>query len=210
MGSGFKDFQVGEVLGSADVDNYLMKQSVMSFASAAARNAAITSPEEGMCAYLRDVDALTVYTGAAWVVAAYLGDAQSYTPQWTAVTSNPSLGNGAVVGRYKQYGKSVQVYARLTTGSTSGYGSGGYRLSLPTTPGTPSTVIDHRIHAQYFDSSAGVYYPGHCQVSDLGYVNLQYFGVSGSNVRILNADNAGPFTWATGDIIYVFGMYEVA
>lgn len=210
MGSGFKDFVVGEVLGSADVDNYLMKQSVMSFASAAARDAAVTAPEEGMVAYLRDVDAMTVYTGAAWIVGSYLGDAPSYTPVWTAVTSNPSLGNGNVVGRYKQWGKTVQVYARLTTGSTSGYGSGAYRLSLPTAAGTPSTVVDHRVQAQYFDASAGVYYPGHCQVSDLGYVNLQYFGVAGSLVRINNADSAGPFTWATGDIIYVFGTYEVA
>ncbi|MFI0484893.1 hypothetical protein [Actinomadura sp. 9N215] len=210
MGSGFKDFAVGEVLGSADVDNYLMKQSVMSFASAAARAAAVTSPEEGMVAYLRDVDALTVYTGAAWVIGAYLGDAATYTPAWTAVSSNPSLGNGAVVGRYKQWGKSVQVYARLTTGSTSSYGSGGYRLSLPSAAGTPSLTTDHRVHTQYFDASAGVYYPGHCQVSDLGHVNLQYFGVAGSLVRLNNVDPTGPFTWATGDIIYVFGMYEVA
>lgn len=210
MGSGFKTFDVGEVLGAADVNGYLMKQAAMSFASAAARDAAVTSPEEGMVAYLRDVDALTVYTGSAWIVGAYLGDAPSYTPAWTAVTSNPSLGNGAVVGRYKQFGKTVQVYARLTTGSTSGYGSGGWRLSLPTAAGTPSTVTDHRIHAQYFDASAGVYYPGQCQVSDSGYVNLQHFAVTGSNIRTVNADSTGPFTWATGDIIYVFGMYEVA
>jgi hypothetical protein len=210
MGSGFKEFQVGEVLGAADLNGYLMKQTNMSFASAAARDAAVTAPEEGMVAYLRDVDALTVYLGSAWIVALYLGDAATYTPVWTAVTSSPSLGNGAVVGRYKQFGKSVQVYARLTTGSTSGYGSGAYRLSLPTAPGTPSTTTDHRVHAQYFDASAGIYYPGHCQVSDQGYVNLQHFGVSGSLVQLKNTDPAGPFTWATGDIIYVFGMYEVA
>ena len=210
MGSGFKTFTVGEVLSASDVNGYLMGQTLMSFASAAARDAAVTAPVEGMAAYLRDVHAVTVHNGTDWVVAGYMAGAASYTPVWTAVTSNPSLGNGAVVGRYQQIGKTVHVYARLTAGSTSGYGSGAYRLSLPAAAGTPSTATDHRIASQFFDASAGIYYAGQCQVSNAGYCNVQYFGVSGSNVRILNADSTGPFTWATGDIMYVFGTYEVA
>lgn len=68
MGSGYKDFQIDEVLASADVDNYLMRQTVMHFNSAAARDAAITAPEEGMHAYLRDQNYDTVYTGSSWVI----------------------------------------------------------------------------------------------------------------------------------------------
>jgi len=37
------------------------------YASAAARNSAITSPTEGMCVYLTDEDTLQIYTGSAWV-----------------------------------------------------------------------------------------------------------------------------------------------
>ena len=40
-GLGFKDFQVGEVLTSSDVDGYLMQQTVMRFADAAARGSAL-------------------------------------------------------------------------------------------------------------------------------------------------------------------------
>ena len=51
-GLGFKDFTTGEVLTSADVDGYLM-QGIWVFASAAARSAAVTSPQEGNMSYFK-------------------------------------------------------------------------------------------------------------------------------------------------------------
>jgi hypothetical protein len=65
-GLGFKTFQTGEVLTAADTNGYLM-QGVLVFANAAARDAAITSPEEGQCCYLKDTDAVLTYSGTAWV-----------------------------------------------------------------------------------------------------------------------------------------------
>jgi hypothetical protein len=65
-GLGFKTFATGEVLTAADTNGYLM-QGVLVFASAAARDAAITSPQEGQCCYLKDTDAVLTYSGAAWV-----------------------------------------------------------------------------------------------------------------------------------------------
>jgi hypothetical protein len=41
-------------------------QGVWVFASAAARDAAVTSPEEGNFAYLKDTNVTTYYTGSAW------------------------------------------------------------------------------------------------------------------------------------------------
>jgi hypothetical protein len=52
-------------LTAADVDGYLM-QGVWVFASAAARDAAVTSPQEGNFAYLKDTNVTTYYTGSAW------------------------------------------------------------------------------------------------------------------------------------------------
>ena len=40
----------------------MMDQMIMVFADAAARDAAILSPSEGMFAFLKDTDTLTVYT----------------------------------------------------------------------------------------------------------------------------------------------------
>lgn len=62
--SGRKVFTAGEVLQAADVNDYLMDQSVMVFAGTAARGSAIPSPSEGMVTYLEDADELQVYTNA--------------------------------------------------------------------------------------------------------------------------------------------------
>jgi hypothetical protein len=67
-GLGFKDFVTGEVLTAADVDGYLM-QGIWVFASAAARSAAVTSPQEGNYSYLKDTNSTEYYTGSAWVAA---------------------------------------------------------------------------------------------------------------------------------------------
>ena len=69
MGSGFKTFTAGAVLTASDVNNYLMEQSIMYFATTAARDAAILSPEDGMVVFVgsNDVDeGLYVYHGSAW------------------------------------------------------------------------------------------------------------------------------------------------
>ena len=64
-GLGFKTFTTGEVLTAADTNGYLM-QGVLVFADATARDAAITSPQEGQFAYLKDTNVTTYYTGSAW------------------------------------------------------------------------------------------------------------------------------------------------
>lgn len=63
---GFKTFTTGDVLTAADTNGYLM-QGVWTFASAAARDAAVTSPQEGNVCYLKDTDAVMTYSGSAWV-----------------------------------------------------------------------------------------------------------------------------------------------
>lgn len=65
-GLGFKDFTTGEVLTAADVDGYLM-QGVWVFADAAARTAAVTSPQEGNISFLKDTNSTEYYSGSAWV-----------------------------------------------------------------------------------------------------------------------------------------------
>lgn len=60
-GAGFKVFQDGNVLLASEVNTFIMDQMIMVFADAAARDAAILSPSEGMFAFLKDTDKLTVY-----------------------------------------------------------------------------------------------------------------------------------------------------
>jgi hypothetical protein len=99
-GLGFKDFVTGEVLTAADVDGYLM-QGIWVFASAAARDSAVTSPQEGNFAYLKDTNTTTYYTGSAW------------TNLDTTGMVNPMTTTGDTI-----YSSSGSTPARLGIGST--------------------------------------------------------------------------------------------
>ena len=61
-GAGFKSFADGNVLLASEVNTYMMEQQIMVFADSTARDAAITAPTEGMFAFLKSTDKLTVYT----------------------------------------------------------------------------------------------------------------------------------------------------
>lgn len=56
------------------------KYTIMRFTTTAARDAAITSPEEGMVAWCTTPDRVYMYTGSAWVLLA-----------WSATTSRPGV-----------------------------------------------------------------------------------------------------------------------
>jgi hypothetical protein len=63
-----KVFTAGEVLAAADVNSFLMDQTVMSFAGTAARGSAIPTPTLGMYTHLEDAPARTQFwNGSAWV-----------------------------------------------------------------------------------------------------------------------------------------------
>lgn len=67
-GAGYKLFNTGDVLTAAQVNTYLMEQTVMVFADAAVRTAALSGVvSEGMISYLKDTNAVEVYNGSAWV-----------------------------------------------------------------------------------------------------------------------------------------------
>lgn len=67
-GAGWRDFVTGEVVTEPYIQTYLMDQSVMVFASSAARATALSGVlAEGMISYLSDTNLLYFYDGAAWV-----------------------------------------------------------------------------------------------------------------------------------------------
>jgi hypothetical protein len=62
-----KQFVAFTRFDASDVNSFLMDQSVMVFASVAARTTAIPTPVEGMVTYLEDSNNISVYNGSAWV-----------------------------------------------------------------------------------------------------------------------------------------------
>lgn len=91
-GAGYKLFNTGDVLTAAQVNTYLQEQTVMVFASSAARTSALTGVlAEGMMSYLQDTNAVEVYDGSAWVSVGSTGDI-------TGVTAGTGISGGGTSG----------------------------------------------------------------------------------------------------------------
>jgi hypothetical protein len=89
-----------------------------------------SSPYTGQ-AYYNGTD-LLLWNGTSWDT--YLkapGAWTPYTPVWTGSGSNPSVGNGTLIGRYQKFGRTVLAHINLTCGSTTTYGSGNYNFTVP-------------------------------------------------------------------------------
>lgn len=192
----YKTFTAGTLATASDVNTYLMNQTVMVFADAAARNAALTSPTEGMVCYLTGNDHLTVYDGASWrqIDIAW----SDYTPTF----SNFTLGNGTVTGKYFRIGRFTHFIVQVTLGSTSSVSAtGGIQASLPVAyastarfHGTARMAVGSTFLGTLIGSGGNA----------VMYVN----NVSGTYETVTLTTNAIPGTWATGHTFLMQGTYE--
>jgi hypothetical protein len=112
---GYRQWADGDALLPSDLDDYLMGQTLMRFASAAARTAAITSPVAGMRSYLADTGLEYIYSGTTWApMLSWLKKAANET-----VTSNATLQDDEhltttlVPGTFR-----VELFAHGSGGST--------------------------------------------------------------------------------------------
>ena len=91
-GAGFKTFATGDVLTASDVNTYLMQQTVMVFASAAARTTALgANVAQGMLSYLKDSNTTAYYDGSAWQTLSTGGDI-------TSVVAGTGISGGGTSG----------------------------------------------------------------------------------------------------------------
>ena len=105
-GSGFKTFVTGDVLTAADTNGYLM-QGVWVFANATARDAAVTSPQEGNTCYLKDTDVIQCYSGSAWVQKSASASSSGMTlvkrASFSAVASTTTTFDSVFTSTYDNY-----------------------------------------------------------------------------------------------------------
>lgn len=99
---GFKTFATGDVLTAADTNGYLM-QGVWTFASAAARDAAVTSPQEGNFCFLKDTNATQYYSGSAWVAVGAAAGLTFLTSATFTTASTVSLPTSTFTSTYTNY-----------------------------------------------------------------------------------------------------------
>lgn len=98
-GAGYKLFNTGDVLTAAQVNTYLMEQSVMRFATTTARDTALSGVlAEGMLCYIDADNNIYKYTGSAWVNIDTTGGGSPLTTKgdlYTYSTTDARLGVGA-------------------------------------------------------------------------------------------------------------------
>ena len=98
-GAGFKVYATGDLITATEFNTFLQEQVIMVFADSTARDAAISSPSEGMFAYLKDTNALVFYNGSSWASFIGEGDITGVTIT-TAATSGLSGGATATSGAF--------------------------------------------------------------------------------------------------------------
>lgn len=90
-GLGRRTFIATEVLTAANVNGYLMDQSVMVFAGTAARASAIGTPSTGMMTYDNTTEKLDLYCHSTWQGINYSSITNNTATAYTATASDHNL-----------------------------------------------------------------------------------------------------------------------
>ena len=141
----------------------------------------------------------TEATGMKWT-----GDWISYTPVWTGASSNPDIGNGNLTGGYRRIGQQIDFWVYMGAGSTTTFGSGAWRFSLPVA--ATSAQWNFGYNAWILDSGVAWF---------KGYVGEGVDSGFSDKFEVWNptfttkVSSTSPMTWNANDGIRIIGSYRV-
>lgn len=155
----------------------------------------ITDPVEPLNAVFKDLadsvqDALTAKVPGDWV-------------PWSPLYGNLLIGDGVVTANYAQIGKTVYGNFKLEFGTTTSI-STNPEVSLPE-PSEPGCTAVGQV--KMTDDSTGDRFRGAANVNGDNFC-LHAFNSSGTYVVESVLSDTVPFTWAVGDILEFYFLYE--
>lgn len=130
----------------------------------------------------------------------------SYTPSWTATGTAPAIGNGQLLGKWQQIGKSIDVQINVIPGSTTTFGTGSYSFSVPVaSDSTPAITAIGGAYLLGTDHWIGVTVisPGASAIT----IQLP---ISTTNPRTTAMTNTSPETFANASQLRLTVRYEAA
>jgi hypothetical protein len=183
--AGYRTFNTGDVLTAAEVQYNLQNQSIMFFANAAARDAALTVGiiQEGMFAYLADTNDTTFYNGAAWEVIGDMSNGTLTSPKET-VTLEPT--GAATTVNIETQTASVKYITGAATGNwtTNITGSVSPAVTLNST-----MAIGEQISVVLLNTNTGTaYYPTALNIDSVLVTPLWLGGTAPSSGNINSVD----------------------
>lgn len=139
-------------------------------------------------------DNLTIL-GTAWT---------AYTPTWASSgVTQPVLGNGTIAGRYRTFGKTMDLRILVTMGTTTTYGVVAWTLSLPS--GVTASAV-FALNANFI--STGHYHGiGSVDAGAGVVVPLVDNGTAGGALQL--PTSTVPFAWANAHRLLVHGTIEI-
>lgn len=128
---------------------------------------------------------------------------ETYTVSWTGSTANPAIGNGTLKGSYVLHDGLCTATVELTIGSTTTFGTGDWRFSLPLTSAPTADMAPALGSALVFDSGTAWLVGVPVVQPAAGYATV----VSHNTAVFVNG--TVPIAWAAGDKLYLSVTYPI-
>lgn len=152
-GLGRKVFTAGEVLTAANVNGYLMDQTVMVFAGTAARSSAIATASAGMVSYIA-ANGFEYYTGSTWTPLVSNPAVSTITAAYTAAATDANdtiIANGTAaytitIPDLLAIGERIDIVRDNSGTVTIAAGTG---VTTWAGAGTAGTAVTFKIDQQY-------------------------------------------------------------
>lgn len=141
------------------------------------------------------------FSVSAQTATVQVGSWDQYTPTWSSSGTQPAIGNGTIIGYYRRIGTTLHLRGRIIAGSTTTFGTGEWRVSLPSGMTTGGATSEYQVgRGMAVDTGTRSYgiYPVSDPATSTTALRLFYENSADSIQGVVSATT--PHTWANTDV----------